>query len=195
MPTVRTGHHAPTGTQRISARRCTARLSITLVLVAALSTIARPITVDAAFGDINTFAGNGSESYSGDGGPATSAGLNRPQGVAQDSTGNVYIADWGNAVIRKVDASGTITTYAGTGAAGYSGDGGPATSAELNQPYWLGFDSAGDLLIDDLGNNAIRAVSPTGTITTVAGTGTAGIQRRRRLGNHGGAKRAVWSNR
>ena len=115
--------------------------------------------------------GNGSGSYSGDGGPAISAGLNRPSGVALDSSGNLYIADLGNSRIRKVDtATGVITTVAGTGVTGYSGDMGPATSAQFNQPTGVALDSIGNLYIADRQNNVIRKVdAATGIIRTVAG--------------------------
>lgn len=125
-------------------------------------------------GTISTVAGSGASGYSGDGGPATSATLNFPSGIALDGAGNVYIADTENNVIRKVTAAGTITTLAGTGKAGYSGDHGQATSAELNAPWGLTLDTAGDLYIADSSNNLIRRVAPTGTITSVAGTGKAG---------------------
>ena len=107
--------------------------------------------------------------FSGDGGPATSALLNSPQGVAVDSAGNLYIADNGNSRIRKV-SNGVITTVAGNGTLGFSGDNGPATSAQLNRPFGVAVDSAGDLYIADAGNNRIRKIS-NGVITTVAGSG------------------------
>ena len=139
-------------------------------------------------GTITTVAGQGTGGYDGDGGPATKALLNYPEDVALDSAGNLYIADTGNNVIRKVDSKGVITTVAGTGTAGYSGDNGPATSAELNLPYGLAVDSSGNLYIADWGNNRIREVSK-GIIRTVAGTGTAGYS-----GNGGPATSAQINN-
>ena len=127
-----------------------------------------------AFGVITTFAGNGSIGYSGDGGPATSAQLSNPNGLAIDGLGNVYIADYNNMVIRKVDVSGTITTFAGNGGHGYSGDGGPATSAMLFYPVGLAVDNANNVYIADYLNSAIRMVNTSGIISTVAGNGTAG---------------------
>ncbi|MFI5112212.1 MAG: choice-of-anchor D domain-containing protein [Terriglobales bacterium] len=127
--------------------------------------------VDAS-GIITTVAGNGTGGYSGDGGPAISAEL-YPQGVAVDSAGNLYIGDSNN-LIRKVDASGVITTVAGNGTPGYSGDNGPATSAQLYDPYGVAVDSAGNLYIADQRNQRIRKVDASGTITTVAGDGTEG---------------------
>jgi sugar lactone lactonase YvrE len=128
-------------------------------------------------GTIVTAAGNGTVGSSGDGGVATSAELNVPDGVAEDSAGNLYIADALNDVIRKVTAAtGVITTIAGNGTAGFSGDGGAATSAELSTPAGVAVDSAGNLYIADEGNQRIRAVSAgTGQITTIAGNGTAGF--------------------
>jgi sugar lactone lactonase YvrE len=123
---------------------------------------------------IGTFAGTGVSGYTGDGGPATSAELNSPYGVSLDASGNVYIADTLNSVIRKVDPIGKITTIAGTGTNGYSGDGGPATSAGLWAPYRAAADRAGNVYIADYNNNRIRKVDTTGTIITIAGTGTQG---------------------
>jgi uncharacterized protein (TIGR03437 family) len=128
-------------------------------------------------GIITTVAGNGTEGYSGDNGPATSAELNNPTGVAVDSAGNLYIADSFNQRIRKV-SNGVITTVAGSGSTapfsgGYSGDNGPATSAQLYLPYGIAVDAAGSLYIADSQNFRVREVS-NGVITTVAGNGTSG---------------------
>ena len=125
-------------------------------------------------GIITTVAGTGISGHSGDGGPATAARLNYPVGVAVDAAGNLYIADTGNSRIRKVTPAGVITTLAGTGIGGYSGDGGPATAAQLKYPFGVAVDAAGNLYIADSGNNSIRKVTPAGIITTVAGNGTAG---------------------
>jgi sugar lactone lactonase YvrE len=125
-------------------------------------------------GTITTFAGNGQQGYSGDGGPATSAELFMPSGIAFDGAGNLYIADEHNNVIRKVAPGGTITTVAGNGTIGYSGDNGPAVSAQMNWPYDVAVDSAGNLYIADQENNLIRKVTPGGTITTIAGNNNAG---------------------
>src|SRR5450759_2275213 len=124
-------------------------------------------------GLIAVVAGNGTSGFSGDNGPATSAQLNVPYGVAVDSAGNLYIADTGNNRVRKV-ASGMVTTVAGNGTPGFSGDNGPATSAQLNVPYGVAVDSAGNLYIADSGNIRIRKVA-NGTITTVAGNGYSGF--------------------
>src|ERR1035437_1426654 len=121
-------------------------------------------------GTITTVAGKG-QGFSGDGGPATSASLFHPYGVAVDSAGNVYIADTYNYRIRKV-SGGTITTVAGNGGFRFSGDGGPATSASFNLPQGMAVDSAGNLYIADTYNNRIRKVSGK-TITTIAGGGNA----------------------
>src|SRR5258708_7626111 len=106
-------------------------------------------------GVITTVAGNGTYGYSGDNGPATSAQISSVYGVAVDSTGNLYIADANNFRIRKV-SSGVITTVAGNGTPGYSGDNGPATSAQISYPYGVAVDSTGNLYIADTGNNRIR---------------------------------------
>jgi len=123
-------------------------------------------------GIITTVAGNGTASYSGDGGAATNAELNYPIGVAVDSTGNLFIADEDNQRIRKVGINGIITTVAGNGTASYSGDGGAATNAELNYPIGVAVDSTGNQFISD-SNHRIRKVGTNGIIYTVAGNGTA----------------------
>ncbi len=123
-------------------------------------------------GNITTVAGGGA---GGDGGLATSASLSNPTGVAVDAAGNLYIADKGNNRIRKVDASGIITTFAGTNVAGFAGDGGSATNARLSSPASVALDASGNLYIADTGNNRVRKVNPTGVITTVAGTNVSGF--------------------
>jgi uncharacterized protein (TIGR03437 family) len=125
-------------------------------------------------GTISTIAGNGGLSYSGDGGPATSAQLNAPEGVAVDSSGNFYIADTFNNVVRKVSASGAISTFAGNGTAGYGGDGGAATAAQLNRPQGIAVDSGGNVYVADSQNARIRKITPGGSISSVAGNGTPG---------------------
>jgi uncharacterized protein (TIGR03437 family) len=122
-------------------------------------------------GIITTFAGTGLRGYSGDGGPASSAMLTDPYGVAVDAAGNVYIADRLNYRVRKITQAGIITTVAGNGTAGFAGDGGSATSAMLNNPAGVTVDIAGNLYIADQNNRRIRKVTPAGTITTVAGNG------------------------
>lgn len=124
-------------------------------------------------GIVTTIAGNGTYGFSGDGGPATSAQLAYPCQVAVDNAGNVYIPDAQNNRIRKVDLSGTITTIAGTGAAGYSGDGGPASAAVLSLPRSAVADNAGNVYFNSYAN-IIRKIDPSGTITAFAGTGNYG---------------------
>lgn len=127
-------------------------------------------------GTIGTVAGTGQKSYSGDGGPALKATFNLPHEIRFDGKGNFYIADMQNHAIRKVEArNGLITTIAGTGAAGYSGDGGPADKAQLKQPHSIQFGPDGDLYICDIGNHVIRRIDmKTGVISTFAGTGKSG---------------------
>jgi sugar lactone lactonase YvrE len=124
-------------------------------------------------GFISTVAGTNNYGFSGDGGAATNALMSAPSGVAVDASGNLYIGDAGNQRVRKVDARGIITTFAGTGAWGFSGDGGAATNAELWNPNGLGLDAAGNLLVADSSNSRIRRVGTNGIITTVAGTNSA----------------------
>jgi len=126
-------------------------------------------------GIITTIAGNGSQGYSGDNGPATLAALNGPAGMAFDHSGDMFFADVQNHRIRKVDPNGVITTVAGNGTAGFMGDGGPAILAELQDPLGIAFDSLGNMFIADLNNNRIRRVDPQGFITTVAGNGARGF--------------------
>ena len=125
-------------------------------------------------GIITTVAGNGTNGYAGDGGAATNANLDYPRDVAVDAFGDLFIADSGNNRIREVDTNGIITTVAGNGMPGCSGDGGPATNAVLNNPTAVAVDGAGHVFIADSGNNRIREIDTNGTITTVAGIGTHG---------------------
>ncbi|HEY6392401.1 MAG TPA: SMP-30/gluconolactonase/LRE family protein [Bryobacteraceae bacterium] len=119
-------------------------------------------------GTITTYAGNGTAGFAGDGSAATNAKLNDPIGLALDSSGNLYIADAGNNAIRKVTTSGTISTIAGNNTAGYSGDGGAATSAQLNDPVAVAVDTSGNVYIADANNFVIRMISGT-TISTIVG--------------------------
>ncbi len=121
-------------------------------------------------GVISTLAGNGNPAYGGDGGAATGAALHQPLGVCAGAGGTVYIADSSNYRIRLVSA-GFITTVAGTGTAGFSGDGGAATNAQLHNPLGTAVDGAGNLYIADTENHRVRRVTPGGTVTTVAGSG------------------------
>lgn len=129
--------------------------------------------IDATTGDISTIAGNGTMGYTGDGGPAINAEIGITESIAIDEDGNVYFADYYYNVVREVLASGTITTVAGTGTAGNSGDGQQAVAADLNLPIAVALNAAGELYIADYGNNRVRKVS-NGVISTIAGTGTAG---------------------
>src|SRR5262249_1072779 len=119
--------------------------------------------------NITSVAGNSVASYSGDGGVATQATINGAPYVATDSFGNLFIADQNNNRVRRVDSNGIITTVAGNGAQGFSGDGGPAAQAALNYPAGVCTDAAGNLFINDVGNYRVRKVDLSGNITTVAG--------------------------
>lgn len=126
-------------------------------------------------GIITTIAGTGVYGYTGDGGPALAAEIGQPYAMAYDASGNLYIADVGECVVRKVDTSGNISTVAGNGTCGFSGDNGPATSAELYGPRGVALDSSGNLYIGDSQNHRVRKVDTGGTITTFAGTGQVGF--------------------
>ncbi len=126
-------------------------------------------------GTLRSVAGNGSDSFSGDEGAASRAQLNSPSGMALDAAGNLYFADTRNHRVRRISPGGTITTVAGNALAGFSGDGGPATLAELNTPTAVALDARGDLYIADSANNRVRRVAPDGTIATVAGNGNAAL--------------------
>jgi len=124
-------------------------------------------------GNIITIAGNGSYGFSGDGGPATAASFKDPTGIVSDDSGNVYITDVFNNRVRRINRNGIITTIAGNGIAGYSGDGGPATLAALYYPTGVTIDNLGNIYVADEDNNRIRKISTGGIITTVAGNGMA----------------------
>jgi sugar lactone lactonase YvrE len=127
-----------------------------------------------ASGIVRTIIGNGIFGYSGDNGPATNAGFNNPVSIARDRSGNMYIADYYDHRVRKIATDGIITTIAGTGVSGFSGDGGAATAAQLFRPYGLATDNAGNLYICDSRNFRIRKIDNSGIITTVAGNGYSG---------------------
>ena len=125
-------------------------------------------------GNITTVAGNGTAGFTGDNVIGNSTRLNNPMGLAADAYGNVYIADKGNNRIRKIDSSGYITTIAGTGTGGYTGDNGPATDAQLFNPTGVAVDNWGNVYIADKANNAVRKIDAAGMITTIAGNGNQG---------------------
>ncbi|MER7670178.1 RICIN domain-containing protein [Kitasatospora sp. NPDC096128] len=132
----------------------------------------RKITTD---GRISTVAGTGAVGFGGDGGPADKAQLNYPRGLAVDAAGTLYFADGGNNRVRKVAADGRISTVAGTGVAGFGGDGGPADKAQLNLAMGMAVDSTGAVYFADYYNNRVRKIATDGRISTVAGVGTAGF--------------------
>jgi len=128
----------------------------------------------APSGVIATVAGNGSCTDSGDGGPAAAAGMGTPSAVMVDGAGNLFITLDGSNRIRKVDTRGIISTVAGTGTAGFSGDGGPAAQAQISEPNGIAADADGNLYFTDTGNNRVREISTAGIVTTIAGNGAAG---------------------
>src|SRR5207245_2575513 len=158
------------------------RIVLQLLAVGGLATLSPALISMAAEqpapGTITTVAGTGEAGFSGDNGPAAKARLNYPGGIAIDAAGNVFFGDEWNYRVRKVSPDGSITTYAGTGVEGFSGDGGPATQARLGGgelplegTLGLALDGAGNLYLSDTGHHRVRKVSPDGIITTFAGSG------------------------
>src|SRR5439155_1149418 len=125
-------------------------------------------------GVITTVAGSGALGFGGDGRQATSAQLANPFGVAIDAQGRIFIADTFDQRIRRVDTDGTITTVAGTGTLGYTGDGGPALGAQFHDPNYVALDAQGRIYIGDTANQRVRRIETNGTIVTIAGTGASG---------------------
>jgi streptogramin lyase len=147
-------------------------------------------SASAASWTISTFAGNGTLGFSGDGGPATAAQINDPYGVVRGPDGAIWFVEHNGHRIRRVAPDGTISTIAGTGARGFTGDGGPAVAATMNLPHELRFDAAGNLFIADMANQAVRRIdAKTGIITTLAGTGKRGY-----TGDGGPAAQATLSS-
>ncbi len=140
-------------------------------------------------GIITTIAGTGKNGFSGDGGPAVQAQLNAPSAIAIDTDGNLYVADFRNHRIRKIATDGTITSIAGTGEAGYNGDGKPAVECQIGEPCGVAVDRDGYVYIGDQVNLRVRVVTQSGTMHTVAGTGVRGL-----TGDGGPAEKAMTSN-
>jgi sugar lactone lactonase YvrE len=135
---------------------------------------AKIFRIDSGSRKARTIAGNGKRGYNGDGIPATEAEFNYPNHLVADDEGNLYIADTGNDRIRKIDTQGIVTTVAGTGIGGYSGDGGPAVKAQIDAPAAIAMDTAGNLFVADFFNHSVRKIDTDGIISTVAGTGEPG---------------------
>ena len=164
----RRGDRGYVGAVGLTIRSSFVVAAVVLVLLGAA------VGVGAATNNIATVAGTGTAGFSGDGNAATSAQLNGPAGVAASADGGFLIADTSNDRVRRVSPAGTISTVAGTNTGGCSGDGGAATSAQLSVPVEVAASADGGFLIADASNNRVRRVSPAGTISTVAGNGTAG---------------------
>jgi uncharacterized protein (TIGR03437 family) len=158
-----------------SRLRAAKRISRLFAPVMCLLLSAWPALSQGVIGNIATFAGNGSGTFSGDGGQAAIAGLSFPRALAIDAGGNLYISDVGDFRIRRVSPAGIISTVAGDGTAGYSGDGGLAVNARLSAQTGLALDPSGNLYIADAANMRVRMVTPDGIISTVAGTGVQGF--------------------
>ena len=163
----------------LGAASGTLRMILLLLILLAGTSAWSLLPLAAAQTKISTVAGTGQRGYSGDGGPASRAQINNPYGIAIGPDGALYICDTDNHVVRKVSRDGTITTVAGNGKRGYSGDGQKATEASLNEPYELRFDRQGNLYVVERMNHVVRFVDArTGLIRTVAGNGKAGFSGR-----------------
>jgi sugar lactone lactonase YvrE len=152
-------------------RQISAGRLIALIAVSVAAAFAATAHGAGGRGTIDTIAGTGKPGLSGDGGPARKAKLTSPHGVAVDRKGNVYFVDITHNRVRKVDTRGKISTFAGTGKSGFSGDGGPARKAKLNSPWAVATDRSGNVYIADYLNRRVRKVNPQGTISTFAGNG------------------------
>lgn len=153
--------------------RVASHLALLLAVPACVAQSAGELTLTPS-ATVQVVAGSGVRGMIGDGGPAKAAQLAAPRGAAYDTAGNLYIADAGNSVVRKVSPDGTISTFAGTGVQGFAGDGGAASKAELDSPSGVAFAPDGSLYIADTGNRRIRVIRADGTIATFAGSGAAG---------------------
>ena len=147
---------------RLHVRDLTRRFPTIAIAVAAIPAVFSVLLADEGDRYVFTFAGTGEAGDGGDGSPATEAQLSEPRGLAVDGSGNLYVSDSGNGRIRRIDAEGVITTIAGTGGRGFSGDGGPATEAQFALPRGLAVDGSGNLYVADSGNQRIRVIRPPG---------------------------------
>lgn len=155
-------------------RSCNLKLALTAWCLAVLSL--RVFAAGVSGWEVVTVAGTGEKGYDGDGGPATRARINNPYGVIGTSDGEIYFCDMDNHVLRKVDRKGVVTTVAGTSRRGFSGNGGPAVKAEMNEPYEIRFDPRGNLVVVEMRGAVIRRIDrTTGVISVVAGTGREGF--------------------
>ena len=152
------------------------RMARFVLLVAAIvGAFASTSALAAEAPSIRTIAGAGGAGFNGDGKPALSTRLSAPSGLVYDAAGNLFVADSGNHRIRRIGVDGTVTTVAGSGVGGFSGDGGPAVAAQLNFPRAIALAPDGTLYIADTGNNRVRRVTPDGLIATIAGTGVSEV--------------------